>query len=182
MKANIVKGVILPTTVLTVICILITFILAYTNSITKDKIAEQQTIKLAESQKVVLPNCETFEEIAENAYEGKDASGNTGGYVFVTSATGYGGPIEVMTGIDSDGKISGINILSHSETPGLGAKATEDSFKGQYSGLDANQSVAVTKDGGTIDAISGATITSRAVSNAVNEAIEMYKTVKEGVN
>ena len=90
--------------------------------------------------------------------------------VITTVANGYGGKIEVMTGIRSNGEVSGVNILSMEETPGLGARGKEDSFLRQYKGTD-NPNLAVSKDGGGINALSGATITSRAITKAVNEAI-----------
>lgn len=87
-----------------------------------------------------------------------------------TEAKGYGGAIEVMTGIRPDGTVSGVTILSMSETPGLGAKTKESSFLRQYTGANAPD-LAVNKDGGTVNAVSGATISSRAVTEAVNSAI-----------
>lgn len=180
-NVNIVKDIVMPTVVLAAICIIVTFLLSLTNSVTAEKIELNNKETLAQSQRIVLENCESFDEIeADTVYLGKDKDGNQGGYVIVTSATGYGGPVKVMTGIDMEGKVTGIIILEHSETPGLGAKATDDSFRQQYVGVSAEGSVNVTKDGGDIDAISGATITSRAVCSAVNQAIEIYNTVKEG--
>lgn len=180
-KVNVVASIVMPTVVLAAICIIVTFLLSVTNAVTADKIEQNNKETLAQSQKIVLENCESFDEIeADTVYLGKDKDGNQGGYVIVTSAAGYGGPVKVMTGIDMDGKVTGIIILEHDETPGLGAKATGDSFREQYVGISAEGSVNVTKDGGDIDAISGATITSRAVCSAVNQAIDIYNTVKEG--
>ena len=73
-----------------------------------------------------------------------------------------------------------ITVTAADETPGLGAKATSDEFKSQFVGLTVEDTIGVTKDknGGTIDAISGATITSRAVCGGVSDAIELYNSVK----
>lgn len=180
-NVNIVKDIVMPVVVLGAICIIVTFLLSVTNSVTAEKIEQNNLETLAESQKIVLENCESFDEIeADTVYLGKDKDGKEGGYVIVTSATGYGGTVKVMTGIDMEGKVTGIIILEHSETPGLGAKSTDDSFRDQFVGISAEGSVNVKKDGGEIDAISGATITSRAVCSAVTEAIDIYNTVKEG--
>ena len=94
--------------------------------------------------------------------------------VITTVANGYGGKIEVMTGIQTDGEVSGVNILSMEETPGLGARGKEDGFLRQYRGYNS-PNLAVSKDGGEINALSGATITSRAITRAVGEAIEISK-------
>ena len=86
-----------------------------------------------------------------------------------------------MTGVDSEGKVTGINILSHSETAGLGAKATEQSFRDMFIGLVEGITVSKDKAGeNSIDALTGATITSRAVVNAVNAAIEAAGGVNVG--
>ena len=75
----------------------------------------------------------------------------------------------MMVGVDTSGTVTGVSIVSHEETSGLGANATREEFRSQFVG--ATGSVAVTKDGGTIDALTGATVTSRAVSNGVNAAL-----------
>ena len=78
-----------------------------------------------------------------------------------------------MTGVDINGKVTGVNILSHAETAGLGAKAAEDSFRNQFIGLIEGITVSKGEGGeNSIDAITGATITSKAVTQAVNAAIE----------
>ena len=105
----------------------------------------------------------------------KDASGNELGYAFtVTTSEGYGGDIQFAMGIQDDGTLNGISILSIGETAGLGMNADKPEWKGQFAGKKA-EVFSVTKDGATsddqINAISGATITSRAVTNAVNAAV-----------
>jgi len=89
----------------------------------------------------------------------------------------YGGDIKITVGIKNDGTVSGISILSISETAGLGMRATEPAFYKQYEGKQTDRFV-VSKDGGDgepIDALSGATITSRAVTGAVNAALGYYQ-------
>ena len=115
-----------------------------------------------------MSDADSFEE-ADGYYIGK-ANNETVGYVFQTEAKGYGGAVKVMTGISADGQITGIVILEHSETPGLGANAEK--------GITLVKNKAPSD--GEIEAMTGASITSRAVTNAVNEAITKYNTVKEG--
>jgi electron transport complex protein RnfG len=93
---------------------------------------------------------------------------------------GYGGDVGLMIGIDIDnGTVLGAAVTTHSETPGLGAKAKDDpSFVSQLKGLSIESPILVTSDGGKINAMSGATITSRAVCNAANDAGKIYKEIK----
>ena len=94
---------------------------------------------------------------------------------------GYGGDVGLMVGIDvKDDKIIGVGVTTHAETPGMGAKAkTDPSFVAQYQDLAVKDPIKVTKDGGTINAISGATLTSRAVCNAATEANDIYNNLKD---
>ena len=96
---------------------------------------------------------------------------------FETSGKGYGGDVGLMVGINTeDGKIMGVGVTTHAETPGMGAKAqTDPSFAAQFRELPLDKQVNVTGDGGTINAISGATITSRAVCSATNDALKLYE-------
>lgn len=108
----------------------------------------------------------------------EDGSGDITGYAFQLETTeGYGDSIKLMVGFKSDGTISGIDIVKHAETPGLGAQADETPFKNQFIGklVETLTLVKGNHDGQNIDAIGGATITSRAVTNAVNDAIDYYQ-------
>jgi electron transport complex protein RnfG len=111
----------------------------------------------------------------DNAFEAVDGSGSVLGYVITAhSDDSYSGVVQISVGIKEDGSINGIEFLAISDTPGLGLKAKEPAFKGQYAGKN-QESLTVTKSGnagdGEINAISGATITSSAVTNAVNAAL-----------
>ena len=99
---------------------------------------------------------------------------------FETSGKGYGGNVGLMVGIDTkDNKLVGVGVTTHAETPGMGAKAqTDPSFVAQFEGLPLEEEVKVTGDGGSINAISGATITSRAVCSATNDALKIYEKLK----
>lgn len=108
-----------------------------------------------------------------------DESGTAIGYVVsFTAKEGYGGDITLSMGMSNDGTITGLEVLSASETAGLGAKCTESAFKDQFQGINAD-SIEYTKDGKSadnqIDAISGATITTKAVTKGVNAAIAFLK-------
>ena len=169
------KDILKPALILFVICLVVTALLAGTNLLTKDKIAEQSALEAEQSRKVVLSDADSFEE-ADGYYIGK-ANNETVGYVFQTEA-------KVMTGISADGQITGVVILEHSETPGLGANAEKASFTDQFKQTAPEKGITLVKNkapsDGEIEAMTGASITSRAVTNAVNEAITKYNTVKEG--
>ena len=103
--------------------------------------------------------------------------------VFTKTAKSYGGEIIVMTGIDSKGEVSGVEILQINDTPGLGMNADKPEFKEKFVGM--NDTITVLKnsakaENNEIDAISGATISSKAVTDAVNAAMADYKTITEG--
>ena len=116
--------------------------------------------------------------------EAKDASGETLGYAInLTTSEGYGGDITFSMGVREDGTLNGISILTISETAGLGMNATKDEFKNQFQNKQA-EAFEVTKTGATADnqinAISGATITSNAVTKGVNSGLCAFEYVKEG--
>jgi len=110
--------------------------------------------------------------------------GEPRGVAFETSGKGYGGDVGLMVGIDvKDSKLMGVGVTTHAETPGMGAKAKSDpGFVAQYKGLTLDQPIAVTQDGGSISAISGATITSRAVSSAATDASKIYQKLKSQID
>ncbi|MEY8339058.1 RnfABCDGE type electron transport complex subunit G [Lachnospiraceae bacterium 62-35] len=117
----------------------------------------------------------------DSAAEAKDRDGKGIGYVVnTTSKDGFGGEVKITVGIKADGTVNGIAFLSLSETPGLGMNAQKESFYGQFTGKN-QEALSVTKDGsGAVDndkinAMSGATITSNAVTNAVNAALYFAK-------
>ena len=95
-------------------------------------------------------------------------AGEEGYVIEVLAPGGYGGDIDMMTGINAAGEVTGMSVISHAETSGLGSKATDPNWQSQFVG--STEDVSVTKDGGTINAITGSTITSRCVCNGVNAA------------
>ena len=166
------------------ICAVAALVLGITNNITAPVIEERNIQASNEARKIVLSEADEFKEldgmnsdIVLEVYEGiKD--GQVIGYTIKTSSKGYGGAIELMVGISKDGKITGVEIGNHSETPGLGSKATEPMFKNQYVDKDVSNSLLVVKGSANndneISAISGATITSNGVTNGVNAAMKIY--------
>ena len=160
--------------VLTAVCLVISAALALTNDITKDKIAEIEEAT-ANSAMSALIKGDKYDAMTDQIY-GVTEQGVLKGYIITTSAKGYGGDVKVMTAISPDKKIIGINILSAAdETPGLGQNATKPGFYEQFIGKTAG--VTVVKNGAKdneIKAVTGATITSRAVTTAVNEAFEIF--------
>lgn len=166
------------------ICAVAALVLGVTNNITAPVIEERNIQASNEARKTVLPEADEFKElegmnsdIVLEVYEGiKD--GQVIGYTIKTSSKGYGGAIELMVGISKDSKITGVEIGNHSETPGLGSKATEPMFKNQYVDKDVLNSLLVVKgstnNDNEISAISGATITSNGVTNGVNAAMKIY--------
>lgn len=167
-----------PTIVLFVICIVAAFLLAVTNNVTAPKIAEVNAENEAKARLVVFADAKSFGEETVNAdgirlVPALDESGATIGYVVVTVEKGYGGDISVMTGVDLEGKVTGVSILSMSETAGLGANASKESFLSQFVSKVAGMTV--TKNApaeNEIKALTGATITTKAVTAAVEAAIE----------
>jgi electron transport complex protein RnfG len=110
--------------------------------------------------------------------------GQPRGVALESSGKGYGGDVGLMVGIDTaENKILGVGVTTMSETPGLGARAkTDPKFVAQYKSRALSESVKVTTDGGPINAISGATITSRAVSSGVADALALYERLKPQIN
>ena len=180
-----VKNIIITTIILTIICAVSAAGLAGTNALTKDRIveankkAEQEAMsRIIEAENyiqsvVVINGVENIYYVAQND--------NTYGYIFTSSHNGYGGPVKVMTGIDVDGKVIAIEVLSASdETPGLGQNITKKTYWENFKGLSEK---AVVGNGGNVEAVTGATFSSKAVAECVNDALDMYKAiVKEGDN
>ena len=99
-----------------------------------------------------------------------------------TGKGGFGGDLVIMVGIDLiNDRQSGMEVVSHSETPGLGARIVEAAFRRQWQGLPLDEPVAITADGGVIDAISGASTTSRAAVNGTNEALDFVRENKDEI-
>ncbi len=179
-----IKEVIRPTVTLFIICLVMTLLLAATNMLTAKKIDEMNKQSEAASRLVVMPGATSFENASDASYAIGKKGNDVLGYVFTTKTKSYGGDLSVMTGIGKDGKVTGVAILSINDTPGLGLNAQKDSFRDQYKQTVPEKGFEVIKTGGRkdgqIEAMTGATITSKAVTACVNEAIESYEKVKGG--
>ncbi|RDY24049.1 RnfABCDGE type electron transport complex subunit G [Romboutsia maritimum] len=170
-----------------IICAVAALALGATNQITAPVIEQRNIQANNESRQKVLPEATEFKKInegdyenidnlIEEVYEGADGS-SVVGYTIKVLPKGYGGKIEIIVGISNDGKITGIKTGNMSETPGLGAKASEPQFSDQFKDKEAKKLNLVkgsTSGEDEIQAISGATITSAAVTKGVNTAIQVY--------
>lgn len=201
MKNKIVKD----TLALTVITLISGLLLGVVNDITAGPIASQQAKEKEEAYKAVFAETASFEVVTsgedadlesyldENGYKAqsidevmlaKDDAGNELGYAFtVTTSEGYGGDIQFAMGIQDDGTLNGISILSIGETAGLGMRANTDAFKDQFKDKKVDK-FEYTKTGATaddqIDALSGATITTNAMTNGVNAGLCAFQYEKGG--
>lgn len=174
--------------VLFLITLITALLLGFVNQMTAPKIAANKEQTRAEAMAELIPDSE-FELVEEevvsetgaptlrNIYAAKQG-GETIGYCMEAYPSGFGGELTVVVGVLNDGTIAGAKVTSHAETPGLGAKSQSD-WIDQYKGVSADGSLAVTKDGGSIVPITGATITSRAVTLGVNTAADYAATLAE---
>ena len=149
--------------------------LAGVNAITAPRIAQANTLKTQQAIEAVLPGGgEALDAFPDETGLVSHVYASDTGYAVEVTPTGFDNTITMMVGVDKAGKVLGIDIISHTETAGLGAvsaaKTTAgEAFRGQFAGCSGEVSVA--KDGGSIDAITGATITSRAICTGVNAAL-----------
>lgn len=172
-------------------------LLAFVNGKTAPLIEKNSLAKEQNAMRAVMPDAAEFkeEEISSEitaltdsgeinkAYTAYDAEGKTIGICVITETTGYDVGIQTVTGVDSGLKVTGIDIISMNETPGLGAKASEDSFKNQYAGKSGEIGVSKSAASDTeIQAISGATKTSNGVTRGVNLALQAAEILLEGGN
>ena len=168
--------------ILCAITLIAALILACVNKITAPEI-EKASQKASEEAMNTILSADKYEEVAgkENVFKAiKDS--DVIGYCVAVEVNGFGGPVEMMVGIGTDGVLKGIDILSHSETAGLGAKADTDDFKQRF--VRKNPDLTVVKAPTTnideVQAITGATITSRAVAEGVKKANEIVKEIEGG--
>ena len=150
--------------------------LAGVNAITAPKIAQLNAEKTQQAIEAVLPGGfdQEITDFTDDTGLVSKVYAGANGYAFEVTPSGFDNTITMMVGVDMEGKVLGISIVSHTETSGLGAVAAAstaagEAFRGQFVGKSG--SVSVTKDGGDVDALTGATITSRAVCDGVNAAL-----------
>ncbi len=179
--------------ILFVITAVAALLLAVTNNLTVEKI-ETNTIKEQNEARVaVLPDAKDFEkldlvfdedDLVTEIYAGKNSQGEVIGYCVGVSSNGFGGDINMIVGVDQEKMVTGVKIISMSETPGLGSKSQEPKFNDQFVKKSASEPLKVIKSGtpdkNEIVAISGATVTSNAVTNGVNAAAKAVENLKQG--
>jgi len=178
--------------VLTIIAAGAGLILSLVEDVTREPIAEQRRLQTLKALQAVLPPIDNApdtdtvslvtgqdkkgRELSRTFYRGRMGEELTGIAFQVTAPDGYSGNIDIMVGIDPQGTVTGIEILTHAETPGLGSKITEGWFKEQFKGKGLeNADWRVKKDGGQFDQITGATISPRAIVGAVRQGLEFYR-------
>ena len=169
------KEVVKPAVILLIIAGVAAAALGAVQSITAEPIRLQEEQTRAASMKAVMPDATSFEEITDAELTGSMTAvykADNGGFVITAAPGGFGGAVDTMVGIGADGVITGLRVTKHSETPGLGAKSTDPSFYDQFTGMSGT--LAVTKDGGEVVPITSSTITSRAVTNGANDALEWF--------
>ncbi|MDY3031259.1 MAG: RnfABCDGE type electron transport complex subunit G [Clostridia bacterium] len=179
---------------ISVILFLITAIaallLAFVNAKTAPLIAKNEEKKISDALKVVMPEAADFEKTEPNSialsaaekydsdiielYTAKGSDGSDTGICAIVETKGYDAGLRSAIGVDKNGTVTGVEIISHKETPGLGANAEKEEFRSQYIGKSGELEVVKTGAGDNeINAISGATLTSKGVTRAVNTVIEI---------
>ena len=162
--------------VLGLVCLACSAVLGGAYVITKAPIEAAAAAKTQAAVAQVLPHFESLEYNADaHYYTAKDGEAVVG-YAIESTVVGFGGPLSLMVGVTVDGVVYNTSVLSHSETPGLGAKCSTDAkFMDQWRGFDpAVKKLSVKKDGGDVDAITASTITSRAYTLAVENALKTF--------
>ena len=151
-------------------------LLGLVNYVTADTIAEQIAQKAENAMRQVLEadGYEPLDVPEDSAVTAAYRAGDKG-YVVRVAPNGFGGAIDMMVGVDVSGAVTGVAIVSQSETASLGANCTREDFRAQFTGKTGTLSVS--KDGGKIEALTGATVTSRAVTEGVNTALEFVQEV-----
>lgn len=180
--------------VLLIICAIAAVLLGVTNEITFEKIADQIEKANNEARQIVLPEADEFTKldaaalatiienpdysIVRDIYEAK-TGGSLTGYTVMVAPKGYGGAIEMIVGIDVNGKVQGVKVGTNSETPGLGKNSEKPAFSDQYKNKTWDNQIDVIKNGtpkeNEIVAIAGSTITSKGVTAGVNKAMAVAK-------
>ncbi len=176
MKADTLKKV-FPIISITVVVFIAVTLLGLTDTVVRPRIEWQKEQKIQDMLKEIFPDMTeyTLEDDIYMIY----SDGAEIGFAFLAVGKGYGGNIDILVGLENETTVKGVTIISHLETPGLGARVTESSFRDQFAGLNIDD-VALKRDGGQIDAVTGATISSGAVVDAVRAtAMEKVKSLEK---
>ncbi len=158
--------------ILAIVCVFSSGSLTFVYLKTKTAIEDSKLAGVKRLQNELFPEAEKFEDESENVKRALGKNGEYLGKVVSIKSQGYGGDIDMRVGIAKDNTVSAVKVLKHKETPGLGTKALTSEFLSQYKGKKS-ENIFLTKDdqkNGRIDAVTGATITSRAVTSGVRAA------------
>ena len=172
-------GTLRPILVLVVICMIAGVLLGFVHSTTKPVATANAEARAQQMYSELVPEAASFEPVncsaqgCVTALKGKDGSGSVVGTIIVTQAKGYGGDVQVLVAFDEQGNVKDVDALPIDETPGLGTRVSEDEHIKQYVGLPPKL---VAEE--EINFISGATISSRAVHEAFNYAVQAYEEVR----
>ena len=184
------KSLVKPILVLTILCVVASALLGLTDAVTRDRIAKIERDNKAKAMETVFEDADEFAEEQKDDETGiawceAKTGGETTGYVITVTVQGYGGDIDVMTGVNADGTIRRVTILkADDETPGLGQNTKKPAFLDQFAGKQGELTVVkgAASGGGEISAVTSATISSRAVTKAVNESLAFFEeNLKGGV-
>ncbi|HNX00395.1 MAG TPA: RnfABCDGE type electron transport complex subunit G [Candidatus Cloacimonadota bacterium] len=168
--------------ILFLFCAIGSGVLAFVNKMTKDKIAENKKKTEADARKEVLPNVTFDGPFTADAgkpdslqyFIGKDQKGAIVGYTFIASGRGYSSTVRTMVAADQAFQILKIKVIDQNETPGLGANSSKDNFPPRFEKMGISDLV-VDKDGGKIKSITGSTITTRAITKSIRNALTVLK-------
>ena len=188
------KNIIVITLKLLIITIIAGVILGVVNGVTREPIAEQTLKEATAARQAVFPEAVSFQQmdidipeefaIIKEVYEALDADGNSIGITAAVVTKGYSSGLNLSIGIGADGFVKGVNLGSNNESPGFGSRAPEELLPQFDTGKTYEQPFQVVKnpveDNNEIQAISGATITSKGIINAVNTVVEFYKQMVGG--
>lgn len=192
------KEYVYPVIILTVICLVTTLLLAVTNSVTAPVIAANTEATQNAAREALLSDADSFEQVeitdgdyaassdgkavVQEVYQGSKG-GDAVGYVMTVSTKSFGGDLIMMVGVDSTGAVTGIQIISHSDTSGVGTKNFTDDYLGQYVGMTEIQDENVKKDPQmTGKYITGASVTGTALHKGVYAALAEYAALEGGAN
>lgn len=166
---------------LLIICAIASGILAFVNSKTQPVITERKIKEEEETRRALLPQAVTFEKNSAEAdssfiyYVARDSTDNIIGFAFIASKSGYSSIIKSMVALSTDFQIINMKVIDQNETPGLGSNCTNDEFPKLFKDL-GYENLMVDKDGGPITSLTGATITTRAITNSIKESINLLNT------
>jgi len=163
-----------PILVLSLICLVISGALAFTNSFTEPVIEAAAKERTEAAFAEMIPDAESFEILEISGLPDSVSevykSSNDAGYIFITQISGYGGEIRIICGVSTDGRIIRSSVLEHTETKGLGSKIAEAPFADQFIGMEKSRLTEV-------DAITGATISTNAYTSAINDVLTAFSLV-----